>query len=761
MLVRSLFPLFSLFLATSLFAQDQMFQQLTYPVNQNGKTLQYPFAGGLNAPQFSEADLNNDQIPDLVVFDRAGDVFLTFLNEGTPNTSSYRYAPEFACNFPPLQDYVLLRDYNQDGAADIFCASLGLGTQEMQVFKGYYENNMLKFSPFLFTYPGCASCVPEYIYYPSVLPGFWNNLFIADTDIPAVDDVDGDGDLDIITFDGAAGGHVWLVQNMSVEKGFGLDSLHFEVTDRCWGLFYESGLLACECDLSPGQDSCVNGFSGPPVVDDRDDTRHPGSTVMTYDQEGDGDMELVLGDISFSCLNQLVNGGTKDFAWMTEQDNQFPRYDTPVDIVIFPAAFYLDLNNDGKKDMVAAPNNKFVNEDRNGVWYYPNTATTAQDHVFELETKRFLVGDMVDAGTATHPVLVDVNADGLLDIVIGNYGYFTPGIAQNASLYLYRNTGTAMAPEFTLIDSDWQGLSEFAPNDYDFCPTFGDLDNDQDLDMLVGSNGGALYYYRNTAGAGNPMQFERDFNIMWVTMDIGSYSTPAIVDLDSDGLKDIVVGERTGELNFFKNIGAPDNPIFNSSPTLTKLGAVDTRVQFSDIGFSTPVFLEEQNGAIFLVTGTQEGHLEAYTNIVASQDPYAVVSEKWGNVDVGNRSAPTFGDLDKDGKLEMVVGNLRGGLMVFRTEMADCTTSTSTAVKPTAPEPRLYPNPASSWVRVEWPARYSVNWRISNALGQLVTAGTAPNGSFTIPVNGWQSGLYFLELRSADQVAGKTIIIAD
>ena len=756
--VRTLFFLLSLLLASTLTAQDQQFQRLSYPVTQNGKTLQYPFAGGLNAPQFSAADLNQDQIPDLVIFDRAGDVFLTFLNEGTPNQTSYRFAPEYACNFPPLMDYVLLRDYDQDGAPDIFCASLATSTQEMQVFKGYYENKMLKFKPFLFHYPGCTDCFPELVYYPSAIPGKWNNLFIADTDIPAVDDMDGDGDLDILTFDGAAGGHIWLVKNMSVEKGFGVDSLHFEVTDKCWGLFYESGLASCECDLSPSLDSCVYGFAGPTQVDDRDgNTRHPGSTVMTFDLEGDGDKDLVLGDISFTCLNLLVNGGNKNLPWITEQDVSFPSYSTPVDVVIYPAAFYLDLNNDGKNDMIVAPNNKFSNEDRKGIWYYPNTANDG--HHFELETKNLFSGDMIELGSGTHPTLVDVDADGLLDLVVGNYGYYSPGIYQNASLYYFRNTGTASAPKFNLENSDWLGLSEFAPNDYDFYPCFGDLDNDQDLDLLVGSNGGALYYYRNTAGVGQPMKFERSFDIMWVVMDVGQYSTPAIVDLDSDGLKDIVMGERNGNLNFFKNMGAADNPIFNASPTFSKIGQVDTRVFPSDVGFSVPAFIEQPNGALLLVCGTQEGYFQAYTNVVASEDPYGVVSDRWGNLDEGNRSAPAFGDLDNDGILEMVVGNLRGGLSMYKTVLVDCTTTTSVVAGPSMPQPVISPNPVRHWVRVEWPVNAPVDWQVFDLLGRLVARGNSAAGAFTIPVQQWSPGSYMLHLRSDRNQTGNAVLV--
>ncbi|MBK9336466.1 MAG: T9SS type A sorting domain-containing protein [Lewinellaceae bacterium] len=757
MRVQILSLLLGLLLSQHISAQEQMFQHLSFPVIQNGKLLEYPFAGGMNAPQFSAADLNNDQIPDLVAFDRAGDVFLTFLNEGTPNTASYRYAPEYACYFPPLQDYALLRDFNQDGAADIFCASLPVGSQEMQVFQGYYENNILKFKPFLFNYPGCSSCDNRFVYYPSVIPGFWNNLFIADTDVPGVVDVDGDGDLDILTFDGAAGGHVWLVKNTSVEKGFGTDSLHFEVVDRCWGRFYETGLNFCVNNISPRPDTCVDFFtSQQPVVDRGEQTRHPGSTLMLYDQDGDGDLELVTGDVSFTCMNMMTNYGTPSDAWMAEQDVNFPSYNTPVDLPQFPAAYYLDLNNDGKGDLVVAPNSKFVQEDRNGVWFYQNTATTG--HSFELDTKRFLVGDMIDVGTAAHPALVDANADGLLDLVVGNYGYFTPGNAQNASLYLYLNTGTPTEPRFTLTDSDWLGLSAFAPNDFDFYPAFGDLDNDGDLDLLIGSNLGALYYFRNTADAGNPMQFQQDFNVMWAFMDVGSYSTPALVDLDNDGAMDIVVGERNGNVNFFKNMGAPDNPVFLPQPTLSKLGSIDTRVFPSDVGFSAPAFIAQPNGERLLIVGTQEGNIESYTNPTASEMPFSLVSKKWGNVDDGNRSTNAFGDLDGDGILEMVTGNLRGGLTLYKTILVDCTTSTNATASAALHDIRLSPNPARHWTRIEWPSDQAVQWQVFDLLGRTVARGEAPGGAFSIQVGAWSPGLYFLELYSDGRLAGRATL---
>ncbi|HND87861.1 MAG TPA: VCBS repeat-containing protein, partial [Saprospiraceae bacterium] len=415
------FALFA-FSVALLSAQSSMYRRLSFPVTQDGKSLRYPFAGGLNAGQLSAADLNQDGIQDLVIFDRAGDVFLSFLNGGKAGELDYTYAPDYACFFPKLYDFVLLRDFNGDGAADIFTASDEPGSQEVEVYQGYFENKTLKFKQFYFTYPpDCINCNPLHIYYPGIDPKYWNNLPIVNTDYPDVDDIDGDGDLDILTFAATVGGNIWWMRNTSVESGWGRDSLHFVLQDRCWGRFYESGQIRCKNSLSNNSATCADSLTGG-VVEDRggEPKRHPGSTVMTYDQNGDGVKEVVLGDVSFDCLNMMFNGGTPTHAWMIAQDTAFPSYDESVDLPVFPVSFYLDLDNDGRKDMAVAPNVKTLSEDIRCLWWYKNVGS-ATNHIFELQTKSLFVNEMIDIGYGSRPAVADVNGDGLLDIVVGNY----------------------------------------------------------------------------------------------------------------------------------------------------------------------------------------------------------------------------------------------------------------------------------------------------------------------------------------------------
>lgn len=759
--------IFSIF-ALSLHLQAQnvfQFERWTAPVREFGIDLKYPFAGGLNAPQFSAADLDHDQTMDLVLFDRVGNVLLTFINEGTPGSPDYVFRPEYASNFPAgLTDWVLMRDFDQDGAMDIFCAALSPASQEIQVFKGYYDGKGLKFAPHLFTYPpSCSSCNSLYIFYPDNNPAFYNNFPINRGDIPSIDDIDGDGDLDIVAFEAGTSTSLTMLRNTSVENGKPLSQPQFELYDRCWGRFFENGMQGCKAQLSCHPDTCYINCAGfqLPAAEERDGL-HPGATVTTFDYENDGDKDLMLGNVSYPCVDLMFNGGTPQNAWMDQQDTLFPANNVPIEIFTFPATFLLDYDGDGKRDLIAALNNPTSGEDRKGVWLYDNKAATPQTHQFELGVKGLFQDDMIEIGTAAHPAIADVNADGLLDIVVGNYGYYSfansSATFTNARLFLYLNIGTPTAPAFELADSDYAGLSQFAPADYDFSPTFGDIDGDGDLDLLVGNNIGGIYCYRNIAGPGQPFILQYDTNPMWLGLDvIGSVSAPIVYDLDNDGLQDLVVGERSGNINFFKNTGSLNNPVYSASPTLQKIGQIDTRIPPEVVGMSTPAIIQTPDGPI-IVTGAQRGHLEAYYLQGANQDTFPAISVNWGNIDEGNRSHPAFADLDNDGVLDMLIGNQRGGLSLYRTELVEINVPLGTN-QPSVPQLKISPSPARAWTHIDWPVQEPVRWQVFNAMGQMVASGQEESGSFSIEVRNWTPGVYILQAESRGAKASARVVV--
>jgi len=71
---------------------------------------------------------------------------------------------------------------------------------------------------------------------------------------------------------------------------------------------------------------------------------------------------------------------------------------------------------------------------------------------------------------------------------------------------------------------------------------------------------------------------------------------------------------------------------------------------------------------------------------------------------------------------------------------------------------RIFPNPASNWLRVETEATGEVFWRMFNTLGQLVQQGNAPAGTFNVDVQRLITGVYVLEVQSGSLVGAQRVL---
>jgi len=668
---------------------------VSYNQNLLDSPLEYPWAGGLNSPQFGKIDINLDGIKDLVIFDRQGNRILPFINDGIPDSVCYSFHPELASLFPAMHDWVFFYDYDCDGKEDIFT----YGNGSIRVFHNI-SDTVLKFEL-------VTNMIESYYYSGKV------GILGTTVDYPSISDIDGDGAVDILTFFGL-GSYVEYHRNLSVQNYGNCDSLDYKLTSSCWGDFKESASsdsitlnIVCPYKNSPVPFSCNEIENGP---------KHVGSTLLTLDLNNDGVKDLLTGGINFPNIIALYNGGKKDSAHMISDDTLFPSYSRPVHLYEFPCPFFLDMDNDSVNDLVVSPfdptNNPVyvVADNFHNVWYYKNTGTNNNPN-FQFVTDRFFVSEMISVGSNSFPVIYDVNGDGLPDLLIGNFGYYDSSYYKQGYLYsdysskiaYYKNIGTLNNPSFHLETDDFANLSSLHLKG--IYPTFGDIDGDGSDDMIIGNSDGTLLFFRNTAAPHNDPVYASP-QLYYKNIKTGTFSTPQLFDLDKDGLKDLIIGEHNGNLSYYKNTGTATDPAFTL--VTDSLGKINvTNYNLSYYGYSTPCLFRDNDGNTRLLVGSDEGKVHYFTTIDGNLNGKFPESDSLFNIISGNpfqissgwRTAPAIGNLTDPVFMDLIVGNYSGGLNYYsKGAKPRVISSVREQAEPVINHFSIYPNPADLFV---------------------------------------------------------------
>ena len=259
--------------------------------------------------------------------------------------------------------------------------------------------------------------------------------------------------------------------------------------------------------------------------------------------------------------------------------------------------------------------------------------------------------DGEDVGLEGKPAFVDIDNDGDLDLFVGE---------DSGIIFYYENTGSTSSPIYTQRTGASNPMNGVDVGD-EAAPTFADLDNDGDFDLILGEQDGLFNYYENTGsvsspvftvqtGGSNPLNGE----------DVGGWSIPFLVDIDNDSDFDMFVGETNGTILYYENTGSV------SAPTFTQQTGASNPFDGIDLGVDVaPAFVDadgdgdydaffgEDTGVIYNYENTGSVAAPSFTQRSGADNPF-------NGVDVGGEATPAFGDLDNDGDPDAIIGDFDG-----------------------------------------------------------------------------------------------------
>lgn len=690
---------------------------LLWPVEEDGRKLGMPWAGGLNQPMVSQYDLNCDARGDLVIFDRQDESILPFVLEA----NGWRFAPEYRSLFPAdsVQDWMLLKDFNCDGRPDLFTGT----RQNVRVFRNTGDPSKM-----FALYAEPLTTLSRIDDPPTTL-----NVYAAISDLVALEDIDGDGDLDLLSND-VTGAYVTAMRNFAQERFGRCDTLALELTSLCWGHFIEvydreNRIFDVQLELDP----CNFEYK----------TAHTGGTLTALHLNGDTLIDLLFGDTESTYLIALTNGGTRRIAHMTSRETRYPLASQSVQLKYLPAAYWVDADGDSLGDLLAAPFEWGTGQDVRSLWRYRNRGQDRRPDFHLMETG-FLQGDMIDGGSESTPAFGDLDGDGLPDFILGVGAMFDESGPQPGYLKAYRNAGSKEKPSF----ESWK--LEFALPDsllderfFDrVAPACADLDGDGRVDLLTGNAAGQVVWWRNAGGG----RFDlADADLLKLPRNSERFAAPAPFDLDGDGDFDLVVGMGRGKLYHFINAGSRLRPSFVLvNNDYGKIDVSDDRL--GPLSYPQPIFFRPSSDSRPLLgVGDQAGNWNVYD--ICSESNRAFVRRAVFNpAEAGLRARVAVWPQSADDTLRLVWGTWRGGAMRFDLPLNQIPDASSESCDWSQFDERALrclpnPNPSSGRVVVDTEAGTLVE--VFNPLGQRVYSRTHGEELPAFNVSGWGPGIYF------------------
>ncbi|HSI77595.1 MAG TPA: T9SS type A sorting domain-containing protein [Lunatimonas sp.] len=673
-----------------------------------GKILSMPFAGGINAAQIQTLDVNGDGSEEYIVWDinsRMLSVFRETQNGG------FEHLPQASYLFPSdISGFLVLADYDGDGRKDLFTGSpFGIKA---------YRN----------VTPSTAS-TPQWEEAQSFLRlDNGSNVTANSLDIPLITDLDGDGDLDILTFNFATGDYLEFYRNTSMERKGVADIDGFASAQIRWGRFE-----FCDCGIFAFGFTCT----GMPITADLPSLEtarieHSGGHSILYqDLNGDGVRDLLMGQDLCNTLYFLPNKGTDAAPVFNEFLLELPQTGVLPQFPVFHAAYMV------KEKLIittnsSEPSANFLVDYGSSLYQYSLTGENG------LGTNRFLQEEMFDFGENARPFFEGNPVNGTL-VVTANQ--IKDGHPTSKAYHLALEEGT-----LRITNEDYLNLSQLQLREMSYQSYRTTAGTDLHLvtgDQILNGIPEKKIYWTTHGQPG-----------AWKESQVSGFSLRGVDDLTffaHNGMDYLLLGRQTGELVLF-TVSFGENNIDIELVERDFLGFSDNPVNrgltVAVVSGATPTLLAvDQRGVLRTVTDFMDSPNTEIAQVLVGEN-------QWVETRLGRNTWMTAVPDPFGNRHDLILGTRAGGLLYLSGVAQSGNGSDETL------QVRLYPNPAQNgaWVL----ASKAATMDIIDLSGKVVQQRIAlsANRETEIGLYGMAPGVYILRITGEDrQTAHRKLIV--
>ena len=435
---------------------------------------------------------------------------------------------------------------------------------------------------------------------------------------PTLIDIDNDGDLDFFT--GNMIGTITYYENIGFYNG----RPQYDMVTNFWQEIYIVGPSS---------------------------QRHGASAINFIDIDNDLDYDLAWGDFFQQSLYVITNIGTQDNPIMDNINiiTQYPQ-NSPIISAGLNMPSFTDIDGDLDKDLfVTVLSGAYGYQLINNFYYYNYNNNNNE---YSLQTQEFI--STLDLFSDIYPELVDIDADGDLDLFIGTDADLSE-FPISGKIKYFENIGNDIngEPIWELMDNEYLG----GDVGYILSIDFGDIDNDMDYDIILGDYNGRVSIYLNEGNENNPnfIFYEYIENI-----DLSGYAIPRLVDIDADIDLDLFIGQMDGNISFYENIGSAQNYCYSLVTHNYQNISVSNRssIDFLDL---------DKDQDFDIILGSKYNNLSFYENVGNSHDASFTINENISFPSLGLNLNPSFFTINEQNKL--LVGNSKGGAYLLELDL--------------------------------------------------------------------------------------------